>query len=105
MPRIDDTGAGRASNGRSGEGVGQTLGPDVSPRHEMEEIARAAEERRAFGPQPVDLPDDGEPSGGAQQGQDRTRWPEKEAAHRQGPKTSRHQRERVRTGSPDDGNG
>ena len=50
MARIEDTGAGRASNGRSGDGIGPTLGPDVSPEHEMEEDARAAREKLAFSP-------------------------------------------------------
>ncbi len=58
MARIEDTGAGRASNGRSGDGIGQTLGPDVSPEHELEEDARAAREKHAFGPNPTEVDED-----------------------------------------------
>ena len=60
MTPIQDTGTGRASNGRSGEGLGPTLGEDVSPEHAAAENARAARERREFGsgPPPKDLPAD-----------------------------------------------
>lgn len=50
-----------------------------------------------------DYADEGEPSGGMQQGADRTRFPEKDAAQPQGPKTTRINRERAQSGSPDQG--
>lgn len=56
----------------------------------------AAGEMSAYG-------DEGEPSGGAQQGQVPTRSPEKDADHPQGAKTTQANREMARTGSPDQG--
>ena len=50
-----------------------------------------------------DYDDDGEASGGMQQGADRTRRPEKDAARGQGPKTLAENRRMVRSGSPDQG--
>lgn len=51
----------------------------------------------------TDFFDEGEPSGGAQQGGNRTRVPEYDATRGQGPKTRAKNREMTRSGSPDQG--
>jgi len=51
----------------------------------------------------TDFFDEGEPSGGAQQGATRTRVPEYDATRGQGPKTGRMNRKLVKSGSPDQG--
>jgi hypothetical protein len=50
-----------------------------------------------------DYADEGEPSGGMQQGADRRRIPEKDVQYPQGGKTQRAQRRLMDTGSPDQG--
>jgi hypothetical protein len=50
-----------------------------------------------------DYADEGEPSGGMQQGADRTRRGEKDAEYSQGGKTQKEQRRLMDTGSPDQG--
>jgi hypothetical protein len=51
----------------------------------------------------TDYYDEGEPSGGAQQGADRTRNPTKDVISSQGPKTRAANRRMARSGSPDQG--
>jgi len=51
----------------------------------------------------TDFFDEGEPSGGMQQGQTRTRTPEKDAAYPQGRKTRAANRRMTGSGSPDQG--
>jgi len=51
----------------------------------------------------TDFFDEGDPSGGAQQGANRTRVPEYDARRPQGPKTGRMNGKLTRSGSPDQG--